>query len=472
MKMTPVNGSVKMSPHEKGDSFIEPEGAAALDGIEPGRGRRPHGEGGCGVGWTISRQLRRLLAGYRKEGVTALAHGNRGRRPVHAVSEDTRKCVIALAQDRYAGFNHHHLTELLAEREGLVLSRPSVWRILSSAGLRSPRRRRPPRHRCRRERYPKEGMLLLVDGSRHDWLECRAPYLTLIGAVDDATGTVPYALFRDQEDTQGYLLLLREIISRKGIPLALYTDRHGIFQRSPREPETLEEQLSGEREPTQFGRALRELGIRNIFALSPQARGRSERLWGTFQDRLVAELRLARAGTLEEANQVLWDFLPRYNARFGVIATQEGTAYRQMEPTLCLDGVLCFKYRRTVARDNTVRLNGYILQLLPGVDRLSYDQARVEVQERLDGSLVVQYQGKTIASREAPPNPVTLRARSGARGGSTRPSPGLAVGMSHNATEAHPCREKTRPQAGRRPTYKPGPNHPWRKPLLVTKSQN
>ncbi len=418
------------------------------------------------------RQIRRLLAAYRKEGAAALAHGNRGRRPIHALSEEVKKQVKALAQDPYAGFNHHHLTELLAERQGLVLSRSSVWRILTGAGLRSPRRRRPPRHRCRRERYPQEGMLLQVDGSRHDWLEGRGSYLTLIGAVDDATGTVPYALFREQEDTQGYFLLLREIISRKGIPLALYTDRHGIFQRSPREPETLQEQLTGEREPTQFGRALRELGIHNIFALSPQAKGRNERLWGTFQDRLVAELRLAGARTIRESNRVLGNFLPRYNARFGVPAAQKGSAYRKPESALCLEGVLCFKYRRTVARDNTVRLDGHVLQLLPGLDRLSYAQARVEVQERLDGSLVVQSEGKTIASREAPPQPVTLRARTGARGGFPNSSPSLVAGVNRDATGAHPCHKEPHPLAGQGPPYKPSPNHPWRKPLLVTKSQN
>ena len=324
-------------------------------------------------------------------------------------------------------------------------------------------------------------MLLQVDGSRHDWLEGRGPYLTLIGAVDDATGNVPYALFREQEDTQGYFLLLREIIRRQGIPLALYTDRHGIFQRSPGEAETLEEQLAGEREPTQFGRALKEFCIQPIFALSPQAKGRIERLWGTFQDRLVSELRLAGAKTIEEANQVLlWDFLSRYNARFGVPATQEGTAYRQPEPTLCLDGVLCFKYRRTVARDNTVRLDGHSFQLLPGVDRLSYAKAQVEVQERLDGSLVVQFQGKTIASKQAPPHPVTLRARPGARGMSRSPSSSLVPGLSPDGFGAQgsgvdrpgPCQEETPMDRGQRSPYRPGPNHPWRKPMMVTKSQN
>ncbi len=229
----------------------------------------------------------RLLAAYRKEGAAALAHGNRGRKPTHTVGEEVKARVQELAQGRYQGLNHCHLTELLAEREGLVLSRSTVRRILAAARVSSPRRRRPPKHRTRRERYPQEGMSRWagVDGSRHDWLGGRGPYLTLVGAIDDATGTVPYALFREQEDAQGYFLLLREIIQGKGIPLALYSDRHSIFQVNPKQPESLEESrlIGRERRPTQFGRALRELGIQPIFALSPQAKGRVERLWGTFQ---------------------------------------------------------------------------------------------------------------------------------------------------------------------------------------------
>jgi transposase len=122
------------------------------------------------------RQVRGLLVAYIKEGGAALAHGNRGRHPVHALSEETRNQVVALDQGRYAGFNHHYLTELLAEREGLAMSRSSVRRILATAGLRSSRHRRPAKHRCRRERYPQDGMLLQIDGSQHDWLEGRGPY--------------------------------------------------------------------------------------------------------------------------------------------------------------------------------------------------------------------------------------------------------------------------------------------------------
>ena len=256
------------------------------------------------------RHVRRILAAYRKEGAAALAHGNRGRKPYHALDGNLRKQVLELAQATYAGCNTQHFTELLAEREDINLSRSSVRRILLSAGIRSPRKRRPPKHRSRRERYPKEGMLLQIDGSRDDWLEGRGPYLTLVGAVDDATGTVPYGLFRDQEDAQGYILLLRQIVAEHGIPGALYHDGHGIFERSKKEPETIEEQLEGKRKPTQFGRVMEELGIISITSLSPQARGRIERLWGTFQDRLVSELRIAGASNREEANRVLWSFLP------------------------------------------------------------------------------------------------------------------------------------------------------------------
>ena len=145
--------------------------------------------------------------------------------------------------------------------------------------------------------------------------------------------------------------MLRSIIQDKGVPMALYSDRHGIFQRSPKEPESLEEQLRGRRDPTQFGRALQELGIELILAYTPQAKGRVERLFGTLQDRLVSEMRLAGATTAQQANNILWRLLPGFNRRFGVCAAQQGSAYRQLSADLSLDSVLCFKYLRTVAND-------------------------------------------------------------------------------------------------------------------------
>jgi len=266
--------------------------------------------------------------------------------------------------------------------------------------LPSPRYRRPPRHRHRRQRMPQEGMLLQLDGSYHAWLEDRGPWLTLLLAVDDATGTVPYGAFREREDTQGYFELLEGIIARHGIPLGVYTDRHSVFQ-SPGQRLEKETGILGVT-PTQWGRALRKLGVTQVFAHSPEAKGRVERANGTFQDRLVSELRLAKASTLEEANDVLSEFLPRFNARFGVPPTQAGSAYRVPDAGLEIAGVLCHKELRRVAKDNTVQYHGRTLQLFPGVDRSSYAGARVEVQERLDGSLLVSYRGMVLTPSEAP----------------------------------------------------------------------
>jgi hypothetical protein len=169
----------------------------------------------------------------------------------------------------------------LAEREGLFLSRSTVRRVLLQAGIKTPRHRRAPKHRRRRERYPQEGMMLQVDVSRHDWLQGRGPWLTLIGGIDDATGVVPYGCFREQKDSYGYMLLLQGVIQRKGIPPTLYSDRHSIFTVSRSQYETLQEQLAGQTPQTQVSRALNELGVRLVLAHSPQAKGRIERLYKT-----------------------------------------------------------------------------------------------------------------------------------------------------------------------------------------------
>ena len=205
---------------------------------------------------------------------------------------------------------------------------------------------------------------------------------------------------------------MRGLIQRYGIPIALYTDRHSVFKNVPG---------SGRAgAPTQFSRAMDELGIQMVFALSPQAKGRVERTAGTFQDRLVTELRLAGAVTIEEANALLKEFLDRFNARFGVPAQHLEAAYRPLGPGVCLDTALCFRHSRRVARDNTVKYRWRTLQLLPGTERRSYAGAAVDVLEGLDGQLAVRYQGEVIASQEAPPRPGILRSFNGSS--SHRPS--------------------------------------------------
>ena len=359
---------------------------------------------------TSERHTWRLLAAYRKEGAAALAHRNRGRLPSNATPATVKTHVVTLARERYLGVNHTHFTELLAEREGILLSRSTVRRLLVGAGLPSSRHRQPPCHRYRRARMPEEGMLVQIDGSHHQWLGKDGPWLTLLLAVDDATGTVPYALFRQQEDTEGYFRLMKGIIQRRGIPMALYSDRYLVFCHSKPSNETGEISIIDKGKPTQFGRAMRELGVTQIFARSPEAKGRIERANGTFQDRLVSELRLAGAATLEEANSILQIFLPRFNERFGVPAAQPEPSYRPLDPGLDIDAVLCVKERRRVAKDNTVQYHGQTLQIFPGFDRLTYARTHVEVQERLDGQLLVCYRGNVLTPGEAPPLATTLRA--------------------------------------------------------------
>jgi transposase len=350
------------------------------------------------------RQGWRILAAYRKEGAVALAHGNRGRTPANAIPSAICQQVVTLARERYCGVNHSHMAELLEEREGITLSRSTLRRLLTRAGMPSPRRGRTPRHRYRRQRMPQEGMLLQMDGSYHRWLEDRGPWLMLYLAIDDATGTVPYALFRGRENTLGYFELMKEIINRHGIPLGVYTDRHSVFhmERSP---------SSGNIPFTQFGRALSELGITHVRAKSPEAKGRVERANGTFQDRLVSELRLSGASNITEANLILRDFLPRFNRRFGVPAAQPGQVYRPISLGMNIDGILCVKERRRVARDNTVQYRQRALQLFPDADKVSYAGAYVEIQERLDGQILACYQDKILTPQDAPPLAATLRAQ-------------------------------------------------------------
>ena len=341
-----------------------------------------------------TRRTRRILAAYREKGAASLAHGHRGRRPAHATPDAVVAGVVHLARTRYAGANHTHLSE----RDGIDIGRTTLRRILVNAGLSSPRRRRPPKRRIRRQRMPREGMLIQVDGSHHPWLGDQAPPFTLLIAVDDATGTVVDALFCEQEDSRNYFLLIHGLVQRCGIPVAFYTDRHAVFRHTPGAG------LPGM--PTQFSRAMGELGIQMIFARSPQAKGRVERTAGTFQDRLVTELRLAGGSGIGAANRVLEQFLPRFNRRFGVPPQHPEPAFRPLDPELCLEQVLCFKHSRRVARDNTVRFQFHTLQLLPGPERPSYAGATVEVLEGLDRRLSVRHmKGASSLPRRRRPVP-------------------------------------------------------------------
>lgn len=319
--------------------------------------------------------------------------------------------ILDLAQTTYVGFNQTHFTEKLHTEHALTVSRATVQRVLHDAGIPSPRRHRRPQHRSRRERRARPGMLLQVDGSRHDWLEGRGPFLTLVAAIDDATGEVVAALFRAEEDAQGYMLLLHSIVTHHGIPLAIYSDRHSTFVHTESATETIDEQLAGQRNRTQVGRLLEDLGVELILALSPQAKGRIERLWGTFQDRLVSELRLAKAATKDEASEVLQRILPQHNDRFACAPQEVKSAYRPAPKALDLAMAFSLQYDRTVANDNTVRLGADIIQIPANRERSSYAKAKTRICVGLDGSMTIYYQGRRIAYQPCSDPNIVLRAQ-------------------------------------------------------------
>ena len=354
------------------------------------------------------RQVRRVRRAVEERGAQGVVHGNTGRSPKHRVAKRVRERIVKLRSGTYAGFNDQHFTEKLCAVEKIEISRASVRRMLRAAGIGSPRKRRARKHRQRRERKAQAGLMVLWDGSRHDWLEERGPMLCLMGAVDDATGELlAGAHFVEQECAAGYLKVLKAMVADKGVPWSAYMDQHGSLKRND-EHWTLEEQLRGEQEPTQVGRALRSLAIEVIYALSPQAKGRVERLWGTLQDRLVSELRLAKVSTAAQANVVLERFRPEYNRRFGLPAADPTSAWRAVRRGIDLDRECSFHYAATVLNDNTVRLGGTVIDVPPGPHKRSYARSRVEACQLLDGSWRV-YLGDAVIATKAPTTTAELR---------------------------------------------------------------
>jgi transposase len=342
------------------------------------------------------RQAKRIWKRVREEGAKGVIHGNTGKPSNHGTPEGLQEKVLQLSQMRYGEFNDTHFTEMLTEREEIRLSRETVRKIRREAGIVPKRKRRPMRHRKRRERKAQEGLMVLWDGSPHQWFGPDHPPCCLMAAIDDATGAILAARFFLFEGTEGYLWLLRQIVTRYGIPVSIYQDCHGSLKRND-DHWTLEEELAGRQEPTQVGQALGTLGIQPIFALSPQAKGRVERLFGTLQDRLGAELNLAKATTPQEGNNLLPTFLRRFNRRFAIAARQSEKAWRPIPKTLDVDRAISFHYPAKVGLDNTVRLGELLLDIPPGPLGRSYAKARVEVRQLLNGSWKVYHQDRLIA---------------------------------------------------------------------------
>src|SRR5690242_13110941 len=348
------------------------------------------------------RHVKRLKSRLRQGGEAALAHASRGRPSHRRLPQRTRDRILQLARTTYAGFNDHHLWEKLVEKEGLSLGRETLRRLLRSAGIGSPRKRRAPTHRQRRLVRAREGEMLLLDASLHRWLQDRGPQLTLLAFLDDATGKAPVAELFPTEDARGYFRLLHRLLRHFGVPLSFYGDRHSVFVRND-DHWSVEEELAGRRQPTRFGRALQQLGVTYIAANSPQAKGRIERLWGTFQDRLTSELRLAGAADRDGANAVLRRFLPDYNRRFARPPRAAETAWRPAPGNL--DRICCFVHERSVSNDNVVQWEGRSFQIPPQPKRFSFAGAKVQIYESLEGKVSIYHAETKLhhAAGQTPP---------------------------------------------------------------------
>lgn len=344
------------------------------------------------------RQVQRLQRRYQPDSVGWVQHGNRGRSMPWALPLPQKQLILTLARGKYQGFNDSHLTEKLRIEEGLAVSRETVRRLLRAAKLPSPQKRRPRRYRARRLRRPRFGMMVLTDASRHDWLEGRGPELTLIGFQDDATSQILSAHFQlEAENTLGYMRAAHAMITTHGVPLSLYRDRHGIFQRNDLHW-TVAEQLAGKQCPTQLGRALEELGIQQIPAYSPQAKGRIERAWRTCQDRLVSELRLAHACDLASANHVLARFCADYNQRFAVPAREAQRDFRTLPAGFDLDHCLSLRYQRVVGPDHVITFGAHSIALPALPSKRGYAGDAVELSHHLNGMLLVSYRKLLLLS--------------------------------------------------------------------------
>lgn len=357
---------------------------------------------------TSYRHAKRLKARFARADGKGLIHGNRGRIPANVLPQDTRTRVLELHAQRYPDTNDTHFTELLREREGITLGRETIRQILRGAGIPPKRRRRPPKHRRRRQRKEFMGQMVQWDGSPHPWFGEHHPPCCLLAAVDDATTTLLAAFFTPVESSEGYLRLLHRILTEHGIPMAIYHDQHSSLVRIDGHW-SLQEQIQGRQFPTHVGRVLEELGIESIPATSPQAKGRIERTFGTLQDRLLPELRLANRNSIPDANAWLEsDFIPRYNRRFALPSTSESAFVRIAAEEI--HHRVAFAYEAIVGNDNAVRLGGIVIDIPPGPARRSYAKATVLVRQHLDGSWTVSLGPQRIATH--PPTPLREPFRS------------------------------------------------------------
>lgn len=352
------------------------------------------------------RHIRRLVRAMREEGERGLVHKTRGMPSNNRIPRELRTNAVRAYKESYMGFGPTLAAEKLLEREGIGVSKETLRKWLIEEGLWSRKRKRPP-HRRRRERKECFGQMVQMDGSHHDWIEGRGPELVLMGYIDDATGNV-FGRFYDYEGTIPAMDSFKRYARKYGLPQSVYLDKHSTYKSTSR---AKEEELE-DKPLSQFERALKELGVTVIHADSPQAKGRVERLFGTLQDRLVKEMRLKGVKTKDEANAFLKTYLPVYNRKFRVPAVNGADLHVPLHKGLDLDDILCIKTNRVARNDNTISFNGRLFQI-----EQPSGATYIEIQERLDGRLVIKADGRALKYTEIQPAPKPKRKRteSGAR---------------------------------------------------------
>jgi transposase len=341
------------------------------------------------------RTFRRWRERYEGEGAAGLLDRRLGRASARRAPVDQVHAVLTLYRERYRGFSAKHFHDKLRQRHGFALGYTWTKLRLQAAGLVAKAERRGA-HRKKRPRRPWRGMLLHQDGSRHRWLPALAQQLDLIVTMDDATSELYSAFLVEEEGTMSSFRALAEVIGAQGLPCALYTDRASHYFVTPKAgAKVAKDQL------TQVGRALAQLGIEHIPAYAPEARGRSERAFGTLQDRLPKEFELAGIGTLEAANRFLREtYLAEHNARFAVAPEHPETAFVADAAGVHRE-ILCVQEERVVGNDNTVRYRGLSLQIPPSPLRPHFVKARVRVHDDPDGTLAIFHGPRCLARYRA-----------------------------------------------------------------------